>query len=249
MWCNNASCPVCFIRGWSVRGARYISGRLNEGVKRGFGEIEHFSVSPAVADRDLPEPILRKKCREAMIDRGIIGSCMIFHGYRMNEERTALVWSPHYHCEGYVGGGFDRCRNCVHSREDCASCDGLKGREMKGFAKDGYIVKVLDKRKTVFGTSWYAMNHATIRFGAKRFHVVTWWGVVSYCKFEFKESRVEVSCPACGDDMHRAVYVGKNRFVKDIGAIGYSPVLVFDPFDSSGEPNFVDVVDGGRYKG
>jgi hypothetical protein len=35
-WCKNASCPVCFIRGWSVRGAKFIAVRLEEGVKRGF---------------------------------------------------------------------------------------------------------------------------------------------------------------------------------------------------------------------
>jgi hypothetical protein len=249
MWCNNSSCPVCFIRGWSVRSARGIVGRLDEGFRRGFGEIEHITVSPAVADRDLPEVILRKKCREALIDRGISGSCMIFHGFRENRERNALVWSPHYHCLGFVEGGFGRCRECVHSREDCASCDGLKGREVRGFAKDGYLVKVLDKRKTAFGTAFYQCNHATLRSGVRRFHCVTYWGNVSYSRFESKESKVEVLCPVCGEEMHRAVYVGKSRFVKDIGAVGYAPVLVVDPLDSSGEPNFVDVVEGGRYEG
>jgi hypothetical protein len=37
-WCKNASCPVCFIRGWSVRGAKFIEGRLETGVKRGSGQ-------------------------------------------------------------------------------------------------------------------------------------------------------------------------------------------------------------------
>jgi hypothetical protein len=115
---------------------------------------------------------------------------------------------------------------------------------MRGFAKDGYVVKVLDKRKTPFGTAFYQANHATLRSGATRFHCITYWGNISYSKFESKEPKVEVSCPACGEEMHRAVYVGKDRLVKDIGAVGYSPVLVLDPFDSSGEPNFVDIVDG-----
>jgi hypothetical protein len=65
-------------------------------------------------------------------------------------------------------------RKCVHTREDCASCVGFKGREVRGFAKDGYLVKVHGKRETVFGTAYYQLNHATIRYGIRRFHVVTW---------------------------------------------------------------------------
>ena len=73
LWCHKSSCPVCFIRGWSVRGARTIDGRLIEGGKRGFGKVEHVTVSVAVADRDLPESVMRKKCRDALFDRGVTG--------------------------------------------------------------------------------------------------------------------------------------------------------------------------------
>jgi hypothetical protein len=123
MWCTKSSCPVCFARGWSVREARSIEGRLVEAVNRGLGVCEHVTVSVPVADRDLPESILRVKCRNALRDRGVSGACMIFHGYRMNRERTCLVWSPHYHTLGFIEGGFERCRECRHSRGDCASCD------------------------------------------------------------------------------------------------------------------------------
>ncbi len=37
-WCKNASCSVCFVHGWSVRGAKHIVGRLEVGVERGFGK-------------------------------------------------------------------------------------------------------------------------------------------------------------------------------------------------------------------
>jgi len=33
-WCHKATCPVCFIRGWSVRGARNIANRLDKYVER-----------------------------------------------------------------------------------------------------------------------------------------------------------------------------------------------------------------------
>jgi hypothetical protein len=52
----------------------------------------------------------------------------------------------------------------------------------QNFLKDGYVVKVLGKRKTVFGTAWYQLHHATIRLGIKRFQSVTWFGNMGYRK-------------------------------------------------------------------
>jgi len=240
-WCHKATCPVCFIRGWSVREARSVEGRFIAGEKRGFGKVEHVTVSVAVADRELPESVFRKKCRDALSDRGVFGGCMIFHGFRIDEDRQVLVWSPHYHVLGYVEGGFDCCRSCRHERLDCHSCDGLKGREARGFKRDGYLVKVLDKRKTVFGTAWYQLNHATVRVGLRRFHVVTWFGVCGNRKFESVKLNAEVLCPVCSEEMVRMAHVGKRRFVTDIGDVGYVPVFADDEFDGSGEPNYVDV--------
>ena len=249
MWCHRSLCPVCFIRGWSVRGARSIEGRLNEGVKRGLGKVEHVMVSVAVADRSLSEYVMRKKCRDALFDRGVVGGCMIFHGYRVDKKRGALVFSPHYHALCFVLGGFDRCRNCVHVREDCASCDGFKGREVRGYAKDKYLVKVFDEReksyysdkRNIFGTAFYFLNHATIRVGIKRFHTVTWFGVCGNRKFKSKELKAEVSCPACGEEMVRAVYMGSRHIVKDVGHADYVPWFVDAEFGENGQPNYIDV--------
>jgi hypothetical protein len=225
-WCKNASCSVCFNRGWSVRGAKFIVPRLEEGVKRGFGKIEHVVVSVSKVDRDRisDEKVLRKKCRDAVKDRGVIGGVMIFHGFRVDRERKCLKWSPHYHILGFIGnGGFDRCRSCVHKREDCRFCDGFKGREVRGYAKDGYLVKVLAERKTVFGTAWYQLNHATIRVGVKRFYAVTWFGVCGYSNFKREKVSVdvEVPCPVCGGEMTRCFYAGKRFIAKDVGDVDY----------------------------
>jgi hypothetical protein len=248
-FCKKSSCPKCFIRGWSVRGAGSIESRLFEGVKRGLGKIEHIVVSVAIADRDLSEYAMRKKCRDALFDRGVAGGCMIFHGYRIDKKREVLVWSPHYHVLGFILGGFDRCRDCVHVREDCASCDSFKGKEVRGYAKDGYLVKVMAEREkshygdkpNIFGTAFYQLNHATIKVSAfTRFHVVTWFGVCGNRKYKSEKAVVEVTCPACGDEMVRSVYVGKRHIVKDIGHPDYVSVFPFDEFDENGEPNFID---------
>ena len=250
LWCHKSSCPVCFIRGWSVRGARHIEGRLNEGVKRGLGKVEHVMVSVPVADRNLSESVLRKKCRDALFDRGVIGGCMIFHGFRVDKRLGKLVWSAHYHVLGFIEGGFDRCRECVHVREDCASCYGFKGREVRGYARDKILVKVFAEREksfygdkpNVFGTAHYQLHHATIRVGIKRFHAFTWFGSCGNRKFKSEKLMAKAVCPACGEDMVRAVYVGKRKIVTDVGDVNYKAVFSFDEFDEDGQPNFIDVV-------
>jgi hypothetical protein len=240
MWCKRSLCPICFIRGWSVRRAGNIASRLEEGINRGFGEIEHILVSVPVSDYGLEEDVLRKKCRNALFDRGVLGGCMQFHGYRRDKKRGVLVWSPHYHTLGFIKGGFDRCRECSHSREDCASCDGFKGREVRGYAKDGHLVKVFDERKTVFGTGFYQAHHSTVRLGIRRFHAVTWFGVCGNRKYASPKIEAKVTCPVCGDEMKRSVYVGFHPFIKEVGHPDYEAISLRPKFDENGEPNFID---------
>ena len=246
IWCNDAKCPVCFARGHSSRLARSIAGRLVEAEKRGLGKVEHVTVSVPYADVDLPESVLRLKCREALFDRGVTGGCTIFHGYRIDRNRNVLFWSPHYHVLGMIGdGGFDRCRDCVHTRESCGLCAGFKGREVRGYAKDGYLVKVHEARKTVVGTAYYQLNHATVRVGIKRFHCVIWFGSVSYRMFKGVKLKAENLCAVCNGEMVKSFHVGKRRLVKDIGSPDYVSCFVDDEFDVDGSPNYVDAV-GGR---
>jgi len=148
----------------------------------------------------------------------------------------------------FIKGGFDRCRSCVHVREDCASCDGFKGREVRGYAKDKYLVKVfaerekshVDGKSNVFGTAFYQLNHATVQIGIKRMHVVTWFGVCGNRKYASPKVEVEVTCPVCGDEMKRSVYVGSRPFVKDIGSPNYEAISLRPKFGLDGEPNFID---------
>lgn len=73
LWCHKSSCPVCFIRGWSVREARNIEGRLAVASELGFGEVEHLTVSVPVEDYGLSEEVLRRKSRMALLVRGVLG--------------------------------------------------------------------------------------------------------------------------------------------------------------------------------
>jgi hypothetical protein len=239
-WCKNSSCCVCFIRGWAVRGAKFIEGRLNVGVERGFGKVEHIVVSVSEADRDLPESVMRKKCRDALAVCGVVGGCLLFHGYRIDRVRSVLVWSPHYHVLGFVLSGYDGCRHCKGG--DCYACNGFEGRCYRVYRDNGYIVRVLDERRTVFGTAWYQLHHASIRVGIVRFHVVTWFGICGYNNLKGKKVKAEVPCPVCGDEMVRSVHVGKRRIVKDLGDVNYKSMFVDDEFDEFGKPNYVEVI-------
>jgi hypothetical protein len=181
----------------------------------------------------------------AMLVRGVLGGAMIFHGFRIDKVRKVLVWSPHFHSLSFISGGFDVCRECVHERGDCRSCNAFKGREVREYAKDGYLVTVQAKRKTVFGTAWYQLNHATVRMGLKRFHVVTYFGVCGCSKLKGKKLKPDVVCPACGSDMPRRVPLGFVDFSKDVGDPNYRKVFPCDRLRSDGSPMFADAC-GGR---
>jgi len=149
---------------------------------------------------------------------------------------------------GFIEGGFDRCRGCVHVRGDCASCDGFKGREVREFRKDRVLVKVLAEREksyydgkpNIFGTAFYQLHHATVRIGIGRFHSFTWFGICGNRKFATPKVKSVDKCPVCEEEMVRSHYVGKRRIIKDIGHSDYKPILLFDEFDEFGEPNFID---------
>lgn len=236
-WCHKSSCSVCFIRGWSTRQARFIEGRLAEGVERGYGKVEHVVVSVAPEDYGLSEAVLRKKARVVSTGCDIVGGTMIFHGYRIDRERSVLSWGPHYHILGFVEGGYDRCRQCRGGGKfvDCNNCDGVHGKLYKVYRESGYIVRVLEERKTAYGTAWYQLHHSTIRLGIRRFHVVTWLGKCAYNNFKRKSvvPMAETVCPVCRGEMVKVAYVGKKRVPKNVGDIDYKSWFGVDASESS----------------
>jgi len=177
---------------------------------------------------------MRLMARLALSACGVIGGCMLFHGYSMNKERTVLVWHPHYHALGYVeGDGFDRCRRCVHVREDCFDCDGFKGRQVRGYKKDGYIVKVKAKRETIWGTARYQLDHSCIDVTKKRFRVSTWFGCCSYHKLKVTAELKKSICPCCKHDLEKLRYVGNKSFCLDRSSPNFQREG-FDPYKEGG---------------
>jgi len=238
--CHRPSCPVCYLS-WASREAHRIEGRLAEAGKR-FGKAEHVVVSVPFWDYGLGYEYLRKKVVRILKSRGVIGGCLIFHGFRYNNVRL-WYWSPHFHVLGVIKGGY-KCRNCNHERAGCRSCNGFNGREVRGFEKDGYIVKVLGKRKTIFGTAWYQLNHSTIRTNVKRPHACTWFGVCSYRKMKVKVEKKKSLCPICGEELVKLHYLGVRRIVKERDSPEYVGSFVDDLVDSDGSLNWCEARSG-----
>jgi hypothetical protein len=215
--CDKPTCPVCFMFGWAVRQASRMEAKLKEYSKK-YGLVEHIVASPPINlfDKTLEE--LRKIALKIMHNRGIIGGAMIFHGFRYANRWESYKygvpfgwrWSPHFHIVGFVGGeGYTQCRKCKGA--DCYECEGFEGVTRREHKKDGWVVKVLEKRKTVGGTCWYQLNHCSIRRGSKKSHAVTWFGVCANGKMKlsnFDDVGVQSKCPICSCDLVRVRYLG-----------------------------------------
>jgi len=76
--------------------------------------------------------------------------------------------------------------------------------------KSGWIVKVFRERKTVLGTAWYQLNHASLKPEVERFQIARWFGVCSYRKMKLaKGDRIPRKlCPICGHELENIKYVG-----------------------------------------
>jgi hypothetical protein len=158
--------------------------------------------------------------------------------------------SLHFHVLGYIDGGYP-CRSCKKERSECFGCNGFDGearrlnvlKESSGF---GWIFKIAtDKygraleRKSIFGSMWYQLNHATIVKNHKRSSVVTWFGVCSYSKLKLKKGdrKNRDICPICQKALVEVMYVGNdpNRLPMDPKVREWEEPLL----DKGGSPNWI----------
>jgi hypothetical protein len=230
--CDKPTCPVCFKFGWAVREATNVESRIRE-ASRKYGLAEHVTSSVPQNDYGLSFKKLRAKQLKILKSRYVHGGVLIFHAQRYanfweaKRKRVPQGWyfSPHFHIIGFVDGGYSKCRKCenmmvngeVKYPAKCMGCKGFEGQtrrmwEKEGGKGSGYIVKVLGKRKSVFGTAWYQLNHASLITGGERSQVATWFGTCSYRKLKLKkEDRIKRDvCPICGYDLVKIRYVGKD---------------------------------------
>jgi hypothetical protein len=224
--CDKPSCPVCFKRGWAVRAAGHIKQRLDEASKR-FGSVEHIIAPVPPSDFGLSYEAIHAKVLRALKARGVIGGCLIFHGFRyanFKESQQRHVpfgwyWSPHFHCLGFIKDGYYRCRNCEKFEQrgvySCSGCSGFENVTREQFKKDGYLAKVLGERITVRGSAYYQLNHASVKVGVERFHPCTWFGVCSYRKLKVVYEKEHLLCPICQRECVYLRYFGGQQIITD----------------------------------
>jgi hypothetical protein len=245
MSCDKPSCPNCYKYGWAVSSARRIGVRLEKASKQ-HGFVEHFVVSVPLEWYALSFDDLVKRVLKALKNRGVVGGVMIFHRDRFRGKGyTDPYWSFHFHVLGFASDR-DKCRSC---KKTCfRGCGGFVDRNYRLNEKDGCLVKVLGKRKSVVGTVWYQLHHSSYRVGAKRHNVVRWFGVCSYRRLKVVIPKVIHKCPLCGNDLVGCQYVGDDPEILAWVGLGRVPdvKLEYDAFLKCSASDWA-IVDSGRF--
>jgi hypothetical protein len=234
--CGKPLCPVCYRGDWAVREARKVVARLEATSKMlkmsspESSEVEHVVVSISPKDYGISdEKVLRAKAKRALEELGFLGGGSVFHGSRHRRyeqirggvfRQIAADWSPHYHYLGFLKGGY-KCRDCKRKSDCLAGCGGFDDRRWQYYLKTGIYVKVLPKRKSVYHTAWYEVNHASIRKGAERSVVVVWMGIAGYRKVKVKVEKLKALCPVCQYELKKSRYNGKKCFATSRLSSGY----------------------------
>lgn len=177
----------------------------------------------------------RIKLRRILDSHGISGGLIVFHPARYANAKESVekgvkmgfYFSPHYHVVGFIKGGYSRCRGCKYNnkydRDRCRACEGFEGKVRRLNERDGFIVKVLGERKTIWGTVYYQLDHLGVTVENSGYHNVTWFGVVSYRALKLDEEDLkEVDadhslCPLCQKELQDLRYLGSDyfRFAKE----------------------------------
>jgi hypothetical protein len=173
--CNSPLCSVCVLSGWAKRLADHATQRIEVASKK-FGLPQHIIVSPPQSDWGLFEfenEKFRLKIKKLLYSLGVVGGCMLNHGFSYYSYQESLEkgglwgwnWHPHIHVVGFILG-YSKCRHCPKLSHagvySCAGCFGFEAKVRRSYEQSKTIVKVKNERATVFGTIWYAANHAAL---------------------------------------------------------------------------------------
>ena len=99
------------------------------------------------------------------------------------------------HVIGFVLDGYAKCRKCPRKSNCDSGCIGFDSRAWKLFKKDSYYVKVLGKRKSIWGTAFYQLTHSSYEDGHKHNVVTRWFGCCSYRKLKVTKDVRKELCP------------------------------------------------------
>lgn len=186
----DSSCPSCW-RTWLVREANRMTQRIEKFVEISKKPAKHIMISPPLSLHYTTLSSLRKIAYARLKEVGCYGGVMIFHAYRQNKTTTGdWYFSPHFHV---VGFGWIR---------------GYHVSNM--YQREGWVVKNIGIRKSVFGLCHYQLSHATIVKGR---HAVTLFGSLSYRNVQLKAEDVSQKsiCPYCSEPLEELLPTVKGK--------------------------------------
>lgn len=209
--CHSYRCHTCWKYGWCVYRANIVESRFLTAEKLlGLDHklVEHVVASVPKRLYGLSPQGMAREAISACKRSGVRSGVTILHPFRKDQKRRDLFKSFHFHVLGYIDGGYDRCRACIRVG-CCWDCDGFEGVTRRVHKGDGWIVAlaknqagVVEKRDSIFGTSWYQLEHSGYKVGVRNFQIVVWFGVVAKRKFKTEVKRIKFGCPICKSELH-----------------------------------------------
>lgn len=182
--CFRPVCKTCWEK-WIGRQSNVSTRKIERYSKKKEIPPIHIVLSISNWDYELDYKKMKQKARKILKEIRIVGGCIIFHPFRFNKRIKCWYYSPHFHV---VGFGYLPKNSLVDA-----------------YYQNGWFVKYLGVRKSVFSTFYYLLSHCGIRH---RNRSVSWFGDLSYSKLE-KEILPDTSkCPLCGRKLIEIYYNG-----------------------------------------
>ena len=190
--CYRADCNVCSKK-WLARLANRSASRIS--IYQGYTDrrAKHIVVSPPGWLHHKPLKFLRKQTYRYLKKVGCYGGTMIFHGYRSYiDEWKRKIWyfSSHFHI---IGFGWIIGSNVA-----------------KTYRENGWLVKNIGVRKSVFQTVYYQLSHCAIVQGK---HTLTWFGELGYhnSKLKVEDEPILDNCPECFAKLEELEWTGRGE--------------------------------------
>lgn len=200
-FCKRRSCKVCFEK-WIARNANAETKRIEDFARQTGRTPIHvvLDISNWDTEKDFKE--MKNKARTILEQIGIVGGILIFHPFRFNKKLKCWYYSPHFHsvCFGNIP----------------------EGKITTSYYENGWMIKYLGPRKSVFRTLYYLLAHCGVK---KHVSSVSWFGALSYGKVKRDKGPNLNVCPLCG------------RKLVDLHYEGIEPPFIFgQPFEGYVSP-------------
>ncbi len=221
--CLRFECPTCALEpgGWAWAESLRITERLNTAIAQkvcAFPKVVHVVVSPRakVPTTTRAYQKMREGAYRALRRAGVEGGCLVFHHKRLG--------SPRFNAGEHFG-----CRDGPHFH--------ALGFGWVDTGTPEWLVKNLGIRKSVRGTAFYLLSHASrpdpgvLRGGilpmphlSAGTECVTWFGSCSYAKLKVPEDpeggdEDGILCPTCGRNV-------PTRDWEEVVPLGWDPPKV-----------------------